>query len=183
MQTEIIVAGSGGQGVLFAGMLIAQAAVEENKETTWFPSYGAEMRGGTANSIVIVSDEHIGSPIAARPAALIALNELSLKKFYARMETGTMIIVNSSLIETAEGSWLGSQNLKAVIFNLPATEIADKKIGDVRVANIVAVGTFLKHAGILKLESAKKACAILLAEKPQLIAVNQKALEFGYNYK
>lgn len=176
MQTEIIIAGSGGQGILFAGMLIAQAAVEENRETTWFPSYGAEIRGGTANSTVIVASHEIGSPVTAAPAALIALNEQSLKKFSAKMRPGTIIITNSSLSKAAHD--LNTQN-----FDIPATEIADKQIGDIRVANLVAVGAFLKHSGLLKLESAQKACSILLAEKPALIAINQKALELGYNYK
>src|SRR3989339_941148 len=104
MQTEIIIAGFGGQGVLFAGTLLAQAAVEENKHTTWFPAYGAEMRGGTANSTVIISAEEIGSPVVGHPSLPLALNNLSLQKFLPRMRQGSIIVFNSSLIKDTPAS-------------------------------------------------------------------------------
>lgn len=176
MQTEIIIAGFGGQGVLFGGTLLAQAAVEEDKHTTWFPSYGAEMRGGTANSTVIISDEEIGSPVVVHPSVLLALNDLSLKKFLPRMKPGSTVIINSSLIKEN----VNSPSTKVVA--IPATEIADKDIGDVRTANLVMVGAYLKASGLLKLESAKNACEKVLSEKQKLININQKALELGYNY-
>jgi len=177
MQTEIIIAGFGGQGVLFAGTLLSQAALEENKETTWFPSYGAEIRGGTANSTVIVSDEEIGSPIVTNPAVLIALNEMSFRKFFSKTKDGATIIINSSLVKEKL-----HDEYEKIVF-IPATEIADKELKDVRVANIVAIGAYIKASGIVSLESAKKACEIVLADKPKMIALNQKALETGYNYK
>ncbi len=176
MQNEIIIAGFGGQGVLFAGTLLAQAAVEENKHTTWFPAYGAEMRGGTANSTVIISAEEIGSPVVVHPSLLIALNDLSLQKFLPRMRQGSIIVFNSSLIkDTPAGTGFTP-------VALPATEIADAKLGDVRTANLVAVGALLKASGVVSLASAQKACEKVLAEKPKLIAINQKALEFGYSF-
>jgi len=177
MQTEIIIAGFGGQGVLFGGTLLAQSAVEEDKQTTWFPSYGAEMRGGTANSTVVISTEEIGSPLVASPSALIALNELSLNKFIPRMKPGSVVVINSSLIHNST-EYPGITTVR-----IPATEIADKQLGDVRAANLVAVGAYLKASGLLKLASAQKACETVLAEKPKLIPMNQKALELGYSYK
>src|SRR3989339_634562 len=177
MQTEVVIAGSGGQGVLFGGMLLAQAAVEEGKETTWFPSYGAEMRGGTANSTVIISDKEIGSPVVLKPSALIALNELSLNKFSVRLRRGGILVINSSLATAApaiEG---------IVVVSIPATGIADKELKDVRVANVVGIGAYLKKSGILSLASARKACEKALCDKPKLIPLNQKALELGYNHQ
>lgn len=176
MQTEIIIAGFGGQGVLFAGTLLAQAAVEEDKQTTWFPAYGAEMRGGTANSTVVIADEEIGSPVVARPSALIALNEPSLRKFLPRAKPGALVVINSSLIHEAavqEG---------ARVVSVPATEIAQKELGDVRTANLVIIGAFLKASGVVQLASAQKACEKVLEEKPKLIPLNQKALALGFNY-
>ena len=177
MQTEIIIAGFGGQGVLFAGTLLAQAAVEEGKQTTWFPSYGAEIRGGTANSTVVISDEEIGSPVVVNPSALIVLNELSKNKFLPRVKEGAVIVINSSLCGT-DASCPGSK-----LVCVPASEIADKQLGDGRVTNMVMLGAYLKASGILKLRSAQAACEKVLKTKPKLIEVNKKALELGYNYK
>ena len=176
MQTEIIIAGSGGQGVLFGGTLLAQAAVVEGKETTWFPSYGAEIRGGTANSTVVVSEQEIGSPVTIAYSGLIALNELSLDFFLPRARNGSIIIVNSSLIEKKV------EKAGVSILYVPVSEMADKQIGDIRTANLVAIGAYLKKSGILKLSSAQKACETLLEGKTKLITLNQKALELGYNY-
>lgn len=176
MQNEIIIAGFGGQGVLFGGILLAQAAVEEKKQTTWFPAYGAEMRGGTANSTVIISTEEIGSPIVLEPSALLAMNELSLVKFLPRVRPGAIIVINSSLVP----GHTPRPGITAI--QIPATQIADKELGDIRTANLVMVGAFLKAGGILKLESAQKACEEVLSEKPKLIPLNKKALELGYHF-
>lgn len=177
METKIMIAGFGGQGVLFGGTLMAQAALEEGKETTWFPSYGAEIRGGTANSTVIVSSEEIGSPIITSPDILIALNELSLNKFIKKMKPGALVIMNSSLIKSRP------DRRDVTLVEVPASETADKQVGDIRAANLVAIGAMLKASGVLSLDSAKKACAAVLSEKPKLIPANQKALELGFNYK
>ena len=98
MQTEIIIAGFGGQGVLFAGQLLAYAAMDEGKEVTWIPSYGPEMRGGTANCTVIISDEEIGSPLVRNPTAVIAMNLPSLDKYETTVKPGGVLVVNSSMI-------------------------------------------------------------------------------------
>ncbi|MDR0800427.1 MAG: 2-oxoacid:acceptor oxidoreductase family protein [Endomicrobium sp.] len=190
MQNEIIIAGFGGQGVLLAGTLIAQAAVEQGLYTTWFPSYGAEMRGGTANSTVVVSNDEIGSPLAFNPNALIALNELSLNKFMPRLADDAVIIVNSSIIPQ-------NTEYKVKPYFIPVTDIADKEIKNLKAANTVAVGALIKALEIrrlniperqntdekgLVLKSVLSACERIFASKPQLIEVNEKAIQAGYDF-
>jgi 2-oxoglutarate ferredoxin oxidoreductase subunit gamma len=173
METKIIIAGFGGQGILFAGTLLCQMAIEENKHTTWLPSYGPEMRGGTANSNVIISDEEIGSPMVSEPDVLVAMNEMSFDKFMPHVAKDGLILFNSSLIKEK----ILPNNIKAV--GIKATEIADKELADIRVANLVLLGTLIKETKILKLESAIKACIHMLADKKGLVNINQKALEIG----
>ncbi|MCA6085267.1 2-oxoacid:acceptor oxidoreductase family protein [Candidatus Endomicrobiellum agilis] len=190
MQNEIIIAGFGGQGVLLAGTLIAQAAVEQGLHTTWFPSYGAEMRGGTANSTVVVSSDEIGSPLAFNPNALIALNEPSLNKFMSRLAGDAVIIANSSIIPQ-------NTEYKVKPYFIPATDIADKEIKNLKAANTVAVGTLIKALEVqrlniperqntdekgLILESVLSACEKIFSSKPQLIEVNKKAIQAGYDF-
>lgn len=184
MQNEIIFAGFGGQGVLFGGMLLAQAAVEQGLQTTWFPNYGAEMRGGTANSTVIIADHEIGSPIAGRPTVLITLNDLSLRRFLPRIVDGGTVILNSSLI-TDE---FATRELKAAgrtfnVIRVPATEIASAELGTVQTANVIMAGVFLKASGLLTQASATAACAAVLADKPRLIDINKKALARGFSFE
>ncbi|MCK9583145.1 MAG: 2-oxoacid:acceptor oxidoreductase family protein [Endomicrobiales bacterium] len=176
MKHNIIIAGFGGQGALSAGMLLAQAALEEGKLSTWFPSYGAEIRGGTANSTVVISTEEIGSPIVLSSTGLIALNELSLVKFSKNAVAGAIIVVNTSLVPKEK---IIIDNTKKYFF-VPATELANK-LGNVRVANSVALGAFLKASKALSLESAIKACPVLLESKKELIELNIKALELGFS--
>ncbi|MDR1196020.1 MAG: 2-oxoacid:acceptor oxidoreductase family protein [Endomicrobium sp.] len=207
MQNEIIIAGFGGQGVLLAGTLLAQAAIEQGLHTTWFPSYGAEMRGGTANSTVVVSADEIGSPLAFNPNALIALNEPSLNKFMPRMVEEAIIIANSSIIPFDK-----EYKIKPVF--APVTDIADKEIKNVRTANLVAVGSLIKalelyakgscgeeadmrrqsaqekegdlcdleDTKVLTLKSALTACEKVFSSKPALIEVNKKAIQAGYDF-
>ena len=172
---EIISAGFGGQGVLLAGTLLAQSALEQDLKTTWFPSYGAEMRGGTANSTVIISDEEIGSPVAFAPSALIALNKPSLDKFLPRMKEDAVVIANSSLINEAD------YNDKRIVF-IPITEIADKQVGNIKTANMVAVGALVKRIQAPSLEHVKKALETAFAAKPKVIPLNIKAVDAGYNW-
>ncbi|MCL2485231.1 MAG: 2-oxoacid:acceptor oxidoreductase family protein [Endomicrobia bacterium] len=192
MYNEIIIAGFGGQGVLLAGTLVAQAAIEQDLHTTWFPSYGAEMRGGTANSTVVVSTDEIGSPLAFNPNALIALNEPSLNKFMPRMTEKSVIIANSSII--AQGT-----EYKIKPYFVPVTEIADKEIKNVKTANLVAVGALIKaleincpadnksdicelEKRVLTLKSALTACEKAFSSKPELVEINKKAIQAGYDY-
>lgn len=174
---EIISAGFGGQGVLLAGTLLAQSALEQDLKTTWFPSYGAEMRGGTANSTVIISDEEIGSPVAFAPTALIALNKPSLEKFLPKMKEDAVIIANSSLISPE-----GFENDKRIKF-IPISEIADKQVGNIKTANMVAVGALIKQIPAPGLEHVIKALETAFAAKPKLIPLNIKAVNAGYNWE
>lgn len=174
---EIIIAGFGGQGVLLAGTLLAQSALEQGLNTTWFPSYGAEMRGGTANSTVIISDDEIGSPIAFNPSGLIALNALSLDKFLPKMTKDAVIIANSSIINTEE-----YKINKNIIF-IPISEIADKEIGNIKTANMVAIGALIKALKVPSLDNVLKALNTAFAKKQELIDINIKAVNAGYNYK
>ena len=145
-ETRIIIAGFGGQGVVLAGMVLAKACVIENKNVTQMVSYGAEMRGGTANSTVVISDEEIASPVVENPNCGIILNQPSLNKFQDKMVEGALVILNSSLIDGEAGG----RGLEVV--RIAATEMADG-LGNIRVANIVALGAFVKKSGILKLSS------------------------------
>ena len=187
MYNEIIIAGFGGQGVLLTGTLVAQAAIEQGLHTTWFPSYGAEMRGGTANSTVIVSDEEIGYPIAFSPNALIALNEPSLNKFLPKMTKDAVIIANSSIIPA-------DKNYMITPYFVPMTDIADKEIKNVRTANMVAAGALVKalelcatqscktEREILQLSNVFKAVEKTFYSKPELIDINKKAVQAGYDF-
>jgi 2-oxoglutarate ferredoxin oxidoreductase subunit gamma len=176
MQTDIMIAGAGGQGVLFAGTVLAWACIEEGKHTTWFPSYGAEVRGGTVNSSVIISDEDIGSPIAVKPSVLISLDEASVTKFVPKLQDNAVAVINSSLVKP---EMVTRKDTRKVFIN--ATEIADKEVGDIRTANMVMLGAYIRATGILKLESVKKACEKALEGKEKLVPINQKAIELGFN--
>ncbi|MDR3048954.1 MAG: 2-oxoacid:acceptor oxidoreductase family protein [Elusimicrobiota bacterium] len=175
MQNEIVIAGFGGQGVILAGALIAQGALEQGMFTTCFPSYGAEMRGGTANTTVIVSEEEIGSPVSARPNILISLNEPSFERFMPKIADNSIVIANSSMIpETSK------YPIKP--YFIAATDIADKEIGNVKSANFVAVGALIKILNVISLENIFKACEKAFQKKPNLIDINKKALQAGFNF-
>ncbi|MCA6071823.1 MAG: 2-oxoacid:acceptor oxidoreductase family protein [Endomicrobium sp.] len=185
MQIEIIIAGFGGQGVLLAGILVAQAAIEQGLYTTWFPSYGAEVRGGAANSTIVVSNDEIGSPFAFNPNALIALNEPSLNKFMPKMVDNSVVIANSSVA-------LQDKQCKINPYFVPVTDIADKEIRNIKTANMVAVGAFMKALRTNnKQDSSEKyfsinsifvACEKVFAAKPNLVDVNKKAIQAGYDF-
>ncbi len=177
MKEEIIVAGSGGQGIMFAGTLLAHAAMEEGLNVTYFPSYGAEMRGGTANCKVIVSDDNIGSPIVTNPSTLLAMNESSLEKFTPKVKKGGLIIVNSSLLKKK----IKIDDVK--ILKIPATELAEK-LGDRRVANMVILGAYVNRRKIVSLERTMDSLSKVLGEgKKNLLKLNREALRKGEEYR
>ncbi|MGE5549199.1 MAG: 2-oxoacid:acceptor oxidoreductase family protein [Bacteroidota bacterium] len=170
---EIIFAGFGGQGVLLMGQLVAYAAMSEGKEVSWFPSYGAEMRGGTANCAVVVSETTVGSPVVSEPTAIVVMNRPSLERFLPMLRPGGMLVYNSSLIEVEPGR--ADINIVAV----PANEIANQ-LGSNRVANMVALGALLKGTGVVSAAGVMKALAKALPPHRQdLLPVNQAALERG----
>lgn len=175
-QTEILIAGFGGQGVLFAGQVLAYAALDRGKEVTWIPSYGPEMRGGTANCTVVISDEEIGSPVVRNPKAVMVLNLPSLDKYEPVVAPGGVLVANASLINRAPQR----QDLVNVL--IPANEIAEE-IGDRRLLNMVALGALLAMLPVLPLEAIKEALAAHLPERHRrLLPVNYQALDRGAQF-
>ncbi|MDK2798680.1 MAG: 2-oxoglutarate ferredoxin oxidoreductase subunit gamma [Clostridiales bacterium] len=173
---EIIMAGFGGQGVMFAGKLIAYAGMLSGKEVSWLPSYGPEMRGGTANCHAIVSDEPIGSPIIINPTILIAMNRPSLDKFEDTVVSGGIIVVDSSLIDRQTTR----KDIKSI--EIPATQMA-ADMGAGKLANMILLGKLIKETGFLSMDIIKEALKKVVPSKKQhLLDINMKALELGYNY-
>lgn len=174
MQAEIIISGFGGQGVLFAGQLMAYCALDSQMEVTWFPSYGPEMRGGTAHCTVIVADEEIGSPIIRNPTAAIVMNLPSLDKYEPLVAPEGVLIINSSLVDRS------AQRNDISIVEVPANEIAEE-IGDRRLANVVMVGALLNRLPIFTIEQLSGALERHIPERRRdLLDANLKALEQGY---
>ncbi len=174
MIKEIIMAGFGGQGIMLMGKLLATAAMLDNKKVTWFPSYGAEMRGGTANCTVIISDQAIGSPIVARPWASIVMNHPSMEKFAPRVKPNGLLLINSSLVNGIP------KRDDIEILALPITDMADK-LGLVKVANIIALSAFCSKTGIVSRESLERALEESLSSQKNkgIIEINRKALLIG----
>ena len=173
MQTEIVIAGFGGQGVMFAGQVLAYAGMDNGKQVTWIPSYGPEMRGGTANCTVIISDEEIGSPLVRNPRGLIAMNLPSLDKYESTLIEGGSLIVNSSLVNRS----IERDDVQHVL--IPANEIAES-LGDKRMTNIVMVGALLAQLPILPIEAIEKALEDHLPERhKKLLPLNFEALRAG----
>ncbi|MCK5826952.1 2-oxoacid:acceptor oxidoreductase family protein [Candidatus Bipolaricaulota bacterium] len=177
MERSIIIAGFGGQGVILAGKILARAAMDHGLSVTWLPSYGPEMRGGTANCTVVLSDEPIGSPIVDEATALIALNLPSLNKFEDSVAGGGTIIVNRSLID----SDVSRSDVTASYVDMNG--IARDEVGNPRAINMVALGAYVKASGSLPLQVVTDAMAHFMREsgKDKFIEMNAKALEAGYN--
>ena len=172
MQSEIQFAGFGGQGIMLMGQILAQAAMNEGSEVVWIPSYGPEMRGGTAYCTVVISDKLIGSPIIRNPRHLVAMNRPSLEKFAPTVKPNGVIFVNSSIISVGAGR----DDVDEV--RVPIIEIA-KALGNTKVANIVALGAFVSRSAVVKFESLQAAVKDKFAQKEKLIPLNMKALEEG----
>jgi len=173
MQTEIITAGFGGQGVLFTGQLLTYAAMDEGREVTWIPSYGPEMRGGTANCTVVISDEEIGSPMVSDPQAVIAMNLPSLDKYEGKVRPGGVLVVNESMVDRA----VSRQDIKVVM--VKANEIAEE-LGDKRMMNMVLLGALIANLPVIPLEAIEKALAGHLPERHhKMLPKNYEALKRG----
>ncbi len=171
---EILFAGFGGQGIMFMGKLMAQAGMKAGKHVTWMPSYGAEVRGGTAYSMTKISVEEIANPIVVNPDILVAMNEPSLVKYETKLKEGGILIINSSLISAHPKR----KDIAVVI--IPMTGIASK-LGDTRCANMIAIGALVKSSKILPLKIAVNALKDMLKNKEELFLVNKKAIEKGYS--
>ncbi|MFZ1947913.1 MAG: 2-oxoacid:acceptor oxidoreductase family protein [bacterium] len=174
MTTKVIMAGFGGQGVVLIGTLLAYAGMKEGKHSTFFPSYGAEMRGGTANCSVIVSDAEIASPVVNQPDCVVAMNVASLEKFEPVVRSGGTIFVNSSLVERKATR----PDIKEI--RIPANDLAED-LGSTRAANMVMLGGLIKSTGAIGLDSAIAGLGGVLSERAMaLLDVNKKALAKGF---
>ena len=175
MTHSFLIAGFGGQGVLFAGKFLVNKGMLEGKEVSWLPSYGPEMRGGTANCSVIVSDEPVGSPIVDHPDVLIVMNLPSLDKYENSVQSGGMIFVDSTLVERKV------QRTDVTTYYVPATGIASES-GITTLANMILTGKVLDALGEFDdgVEAALK--KVVSVKHPEMYDVNLKALELGHNY-
>jgi 2-oxoglutarate ferredoxin oxidoreductase subunit gamma len=171
---DAIIAGFGGQGVMLIGNLLAYAGMNQGLNVTYIPVYGPEMRGGTANCTVVLSEDDIGSPIIHRPESLIIMNRPSLDKFQPRLKDGGVQIINSSLIDQELAD---TDRIKSLF--VPCNDIADK-IGNTRMANMVAIGAYLQATGILEPQAAIDALPnVISPHYAKLIAANAQAIEAG----
>jgi 2-oxoglutarate ferredoxin oxidoreductase subunit gamma len=174
MLIKTIIAGFGGQGVLSMGLNLTQAAMLEGKNVTYLPSYGAEVRGGTANCTVAISDDEIASPVASSPEFVIAMNQPSVVRFQNQIQSGGLFFVNSSLVETEVPRGDIS------VIHVPAGKIAEE-LGSPRAANMVMLGAFTKKSSLVSLSSVVEALLNTLGTKKGLLAINEEALRAGYD--
>jgi 2-oxoglutarate ferredoxin oxidoreductase subunit gamma len=173
MYSEIIMAGFGGQGVLLIGKLLAYAGMKGGLEVTWMPAYGPEMRGGTCNCTVVLSDRQVGSPISRSPHGAVVLNLQSIDKFESTIRPGGIMVVNTSLI-----------NREAVRTDLIVVPVAANQIaleaGSAKAANMVALGGFLGASGLVDIDLVKATLAETFAGRPKIVALNHVCLDKGF---
>ncbi len=173
MEHKLIVAGFGGQGVMLFGQMVAQAGMIEGKHVTWLPSYGPEMRGGTANCTVVVSDEPVASPVVDKPNEIAIFNIPSLLKFEPMLEEGGVLILNTSMIDRKP------ERTDIKIIEVPANEVAEK-LGTLKAQNMVMLGTYIEVTKVVTVESVFKALEQkMTGKKAQFLDVNKKAIEEG----
>jgi len=174
---EVIIAGFGGQGIILTGKLLAQTAMEAGKEVTYMPSYGAEVRGGTANCMVVIAEEKIACPVVGRPDSLIVMNKASLNKFAPRLKNGGLLIINSSLIDTEP-----QLDDSIEIIPVPADDLA-VELGSQKSANMVALGVYLQKRGQFTADDAAQALPNVLAKRyHKTLPVNTQALRRGAEF-
>lgn len=175
MHEELIIAGFGGQGVMLIGQLLAYTGLEEGKNVLWMPAYGPETRGGFANCTVMVSDGEIYSPVTMNPDSLIIMNLPSLDKFENSVKTGGLLVVNTSLVNR------DVKRTDIQVVSVPATEIATD-LGDVRAANMVALGAYLGARPTVSFEAVETILSKVFKGKEKIIPLNKSALEKGAQY-
>ena len=177
MLTQILIAGFGGQGVLFAGKFLAYKGLMEGKEVSWLPSYGPEMRGGTANCSVILSDDPVGSPIVAEPDVLVAMNLPSFEKYEKAVVSGGMMVVDSTLISAR------TERTDVEAYYIPATKMANEA-GIPTLANMIMMGQLIRRCSAITFDNMRESLSkVVSAKHADLLEVNLKALEAGYNYE
>lgn len=173
---DVIMAGFGGQGVMLIGNLLAYAGMHADLNVTYIPVYGPEMRGGTANCTVVLSEEDIGSPIIQSPKSLIIMNQPSLTKFQPTLEDGGVQILNTSLVDAS----LADARVRSVC--VPANEIADA-IGNTKMANMVALGAYIQATNVVALTSVEESLnSVIASHYSHLIPRNVEALRAGFEY-
>ena len=175
MRHEIIMSGFGGQGVMVMGQLLTYAGMMENKNVSWIPAYGPEMRGGTANCSVIIADNPVGAPVVNKPTGAIIMNLPSLEKFEPLMKPAGIMIINSSLVKKQV------QRSDIEAYPLPINEIADE-LGSGKMINMVALGALLAASGVVTKISLIEAFAKKFAAKPEMLPANREALDRGYDF-
>ncbi|MFC1623729.1 2-oxoacid:acceptor oxidoreductase family protein [Candidatus Omnitrophota bacterium] len=176
MREDIIFAGFGGQGIMLMGKALSYAAMNEGKFVTWMPSYGAEVRGGTAHSMVVISSSSIASPIVKEPSACIVMNKPSLQKFEDKIKAKGILIINKSLIE------IKAKRDDIDILEIPATDMA-VQLGNMRVSNMIILGSFLAKKNILPVESLIASLKdVIPKSRLNMIPVNEEAIRKGYEY-
>ncbi len=176
MQQEIVIAGFGGQGVLFAGQLLAYAGLAEGRHVTWIPSYGPEMRGGTAHCTVVISDEPIGSPLVSHPSAAMVLNAPSLAQYAPAVKAGGVLVTDSTLISEHSNR----SDLREIA--LPAKDIASE-LGNPQIANVVMLGALVRATGVVQLQSIEQVLEQHIgARHRDALEPNKRALARGATY-
>ncbi|MBI5874013.1 MAG: 2-oxoacid:acceptor oxidoreductase family protein [Candidatus Omnitrophica bacterium] len=173
MTEKIICAGYGGQGIMAMGKILALSAMHEGKYVSWLPAYGAEVRGGTAHCMVVISDDQIASPDFEKADTVIIMNGPSLKKFKNSIRSRGLLLVNSSLADCKATS------RRLEVINAPLTEMASK-LGLEKVANTVAIGVYLAKKRIISLKTMERSIEEVLAHRQKLVAINKRALEEGF---
>ena len=177
MNKEILIAGFGGQGILFSGKFLAYEGLIDGKEVSWLPSYGPEMRGGTANCSIIISDSAVGSPIVSNPDILIAMNLPSLDKYENATKKGGQIFIDSSLIDRKV------ERTDIETYYIPATKMASDE-GLTGLANMIMIGHMIAKSGIIPEENIEKAMQkVVPAAKQNMFDLNMKAVKLGIEYK
>jgi len=173
MQEEIIISGFGGQGSLFAGQLLAYAAMGEELHVTWIPSYGPEMRGGKARCTVVISDQEIGAPLVRRPSAAVVLNIPSMEAFESAVKPGGVLVVNSSMVPDE------SDRDDIDVIYVPASDLASE-LGNVRMANVLCLGALVEATGVIPTHAVERALDDHLPERHRsLLGLNKEALKKG----
>jgi 2-oxoglutarate ferredoxin oxidoreductase subunit gamma len=173
MQTEVIMSGFGGQGLMMIGKLLALAALEEGRSVTWLPSYGPEMRGGTANCTVVIGDKPIGSPLISSPKAAIVMNQPSLEKFAPKLRPDGLLVINSTMVP------VDSDRKDIRSFRIQADDLASK-LGSRRSANLVMLGAYIGLEEIVSHKTILGQIKQAFAEKKQFLEVNRKSFLKGY---
>ena len=177
MEKDFIIAGFGGQGVLLAGEVLANGFMLDDKKVTWYPSYGAEMRGGTVNCGVVMADDEVSAVQKSLADYIIVLNQASFDKYTSFVRPGGTIIVNTSLAEKVKNR----EDIKYVF--APITQMAEEKLGNIKMSNILALGILSKVSGLISVETLENALSnVIPPHRKQLIPKNIEALKLGYEY-